>query len=196
MTPLRDEPADLGDRASAPSLALTIARLVPWAVLIGHAIWLGSLAFLDGALALAFLMVPWVSFVALSRRWSRRLKTKMARIGLDLAVITTCVVLVSLGGLWMLPGATAFAALDVIEPGTEGTRRRAAFMLGGVILLAALPGLLFAFIIWPAALVSAVSLFVPVTTSPTAQEPMNELTDEPAEEPTDEPADDIEEEPG
>lgn len=48
-------------------LALTIARLVPWAVLIGHAIWLGSLALADGALALAFLMLPWVSLVALSR---------------------------------------------------------------------------------------------------------------------------------
>ena len=41
-----------------PGLALTIATLVPWAVLIGHAIWLGSLALADGALVLALLMLP------------------------------------------------------------------------------------------------------------------------------------------
>lgn len=157
--------ADVGPaprQGPPPSLALTIATLVPWAVLIGHAIWLGSLALADGALALAFLMLPWVSFVGLSRRWVTRFPTRVGRIGMDLAVLTACVVLVSLGGIWMLPGVTAFLALDVIEPGLPGTRPRAAFVLGGVVLLAAVPGLLFAFIVWPAALVAIVSLFVPI----------------------------------
>lgn len=145
-----------------PSLALTIATLVPWAVLIGHAIWLGSLAVADGALALAFLMLPWVSLVALSRRWITRFPTRLGRIGLDLAVLTTCVVLLSLGGIWILPGVTAFLALDVIEPGLPGARARGLVVLGASVLLAALPGLLFAFVIWPGALVAIVSFFVPI----------------------------------
>ena len=158
-----DDPAPEASARSVPAtgLVLTAARLVPWAVTIGYAIWLGSLAFMEGALALVLLLVPWVSFIGLSRRWINRMKTKTTRIGLDLAVVTGCVLGVSLGGLWMLPGATAFTALDVVDPGTPGTRVRAALMLAGMILLAALPGLLFAFLIWPAALLSVLSLFVP-----------------------------------
>ena len=154
--------------AEAQGLVLTAARLVPWAVTIGYAIWLGSLAFMDGAIALVLLMVPWVSIILVSRRWIDRVKTKTTRIGLDLAVITGCVLGVSLGGLWMLPGATAFTALDVVDPGTRGTRVRAALVLAGLILLAALPGLLFAFLIWPAALLSVLSLFVKELPAPAA----------------------------
>jgi hypothetical protein len=163
MRPLADDPdVPTVRRRQPPGLAQTALGVVPWAVLIGHAVWIASLAVTDGALLLAVLMLPWVSVIGLSRRWIRRFRTRLGRVGLDLALVTTCVVLVSLGGIWMLPGMAAFTAMDVIEPGTDGARRRAAFVLGGVILLAAIPGLLFAFIVWPAALVAVAALFVPV----------------------------------
>lgn len=166
MTVMRPLPEDADTlparRSQPPGLAQTALNLLPWAVLIGHAVWIASLAVSDGALLLAILMVPWVSLIGLSRRWIRRFGTRLGRVGLDLAVVSTCVVLVSLGGIWMLPGMTAFTAMDVIEPGTDGARRRALFVLGGAILLGAIPGLLFAFIVWPAALVALLALIVPI----------------------------------
>jgi hypothetical protein len=155
-------PASAPGRASepAPGLALTGVRLLPWAVLIGHAVWLASFSLAQGAVLFAALMLPWASLVGLSRRWIRRFRTRMGRLGFDLTIVTVCIALVSLGGISMLPPMTAFTALDVIEPGTRGARRRAGAVLVLVILLAAFPGLLFAFLVWPAALVALLSLLV------------------------------------
>ena len=177
MRPLPDDASlPIARRREPTGLAQTALNVVPWAVLIGHAMWIASLAVVDGALLLAILMVPWVSLVGLSRRWIRRFPTRIGRVGLDLAVITTCVVLASLGGIWMMPGMSAFTALDVIEPGTAGARGRAAFVLGGVILLSAIPGLLFAFIVWPAALVALFGLIIPVAS--VEAEPATDDTDD------------------
>ena len=106
-------------------------------------------------------MVPWVSFIGLSRRWIDRMKTKTTRVGFDLAVVTV------LRAAGLVRRALDAARRDGLRrarrrrSGNSGTRVRAALMLAGMILLAALPGLLFAFLIWPAALLSVLSLFVP-----------------------------------
>ena len=167
-----DAPADLRPARARPSPLLAAVRVLPWAVTIGYAIWLGSFAVMEGVLILAILIIPWLVLIGLARRWIDRIEGRLARVVLDVVVITTCVLLASFGGLWMLPGATAFAALDVIEPGTRGARTRSALMLAGMVVLALLPGLLFAFLIWPAALLCVLSLFVSETAprAPTAEE--------------------------
>jgi hypothetical protein len=109
-------------------------NLVPWAILLVALGWLGFLSLPHGPTLLIVLTPAWLLVVGLERKVVDGLRSRAQRVAADIGLGLFCVLLLSLGGLWVLPAVVAFAMVDLIDGRTRDTGSAVATSRIGLIL--------------------------------------------------------------
>lgn len=97
-------------------------RSVPWIILLGALGWFAILSIPHGPSLLLVLLPAWILVVTVERRVVRRLGSRRLRLAADVVLAGLCLLLLTFGGLWVLPAVVAFGIVDLADSAPPDAR--------------------------------------------------------------------------